>query len=200
LNRPNQILSAVPRRLGRRRRSIAFLPAFTLIEMLAAMSLATLLMVAAMPVLRSLRPSSMPADLSLSSNVLGLLRWDLANSRRFQPHADGVTLWGLGSLDAGSMQPTDRPAMVTYRVAIFAGVSSLIRIEEPLGASAGPQIRSQLICSNVSAFSVRGLADSPGSGDDQPFDRNPGRPLPRRVEVTLTRSNGGQIQTIVCLR
>jgi len=76
-----------------------------------------------------------------------------------------------------------------------------MRLQRPLGAAAGQTIQSQLICSGVTAFSLAGLPDanSPG-GDDQPFDRNPGRPLPRRVELTLTRSDGGQSKTVVCLR
>jgi len=177
--------------------------AFTLIEILAALALGTLLMLAAMGVLRSLArvPTASADAIAPQTDVLRLLRWDLVNARRFESTRDGVILWGVGSLDPGDMSPTHRPAKVTYRVGEFAGVLSLLRLEEPLGAAMGQASEPQLISSDVSQIAISSISDpADASGDDQPFERNQGRPLPRRVEVGLTSSSGVQTQTILCLR
>jgi prepilin-type N-terminal cleavage/methylation domain-containing protein len=177
--------------------------AFSLIEMLAALALGTLLMLAAMGVLRSLAhfPAATITAQSPQTEVVRLLRWDLANARRFESTPDGVILWGLDSLDPVDMTATHRPAKVIYRIADFAGVSSLMRLEEPLGAAMGRENPPQLICSNVSRIAIRGISDSANAtGDAQPFERNQGRPLPQCVEVSLTSSLGVEMQTILCLR
>lgn len=175
---------------------------FTLIEMLAALALGTLLMLAAMGVLRSLapRPTTTSAEAAPAADVLRLVRWDLANARRFESSPDGVTLWGLGSLNPADMSPTHRPTVVRYRVGEFAGTASLLRSEEPLGAAMGQASGPQLICPGVLAFSIEPLPEADGAPDAQPFERNRGRALPRCVEVRWTDQSGAETRRVICLR
>jgi prepilin-type N-terminal cleavage/methylation domain-containing protein len=174
---------------------------FTLIELLAAMALGTLLMLAMMGVLRSLRIPSSPVDSAIPPEVLRLLRWDLANARRFETQPDGVRLFGLDSLNSVNLQPTHRPTTVIYRVATFAGKSALLRTEQPIGNTANRDTFSQLICPDVTEFAITPLPDPTSTGEDsEPFGRNSGKPLPRRVEVQLTRDAGALVQTTICRR
>jgi prepilin-type N-terminal cleavage/methylation domain-containing protein len=174
---------------------------FTLIELLAAMALGTLLMLAMMGVLRSLRVPSSPADSAIPPDVLRLLRWDLVNARRFESQPDGVRLLGLDSLDPVDMQPTHRPATVIYRISTFAGKSALMRTEQPLGNAANRTTFSQLVCPDITEFYITPLPDpTSAGGDSEPFGRNSGNPLPRCVEIQLTRDAGAPVQTTICRR
>jgi|GEM_PF-6979225 len=174
---------------------------FTLVEMLAAMALGILLMVAVMGVLRSLRVEASPADSSIPPEVLRLVRWDLVNARRFESGQDGVRLFGLDSLDPADMQAIHRPTTVSYRISEFGGKSWLTRVEQPPGNAANRATFSQLVCPDVSGISISPLPDAAGpEGDDAPFDRNSGKPLPRCIELHFDRGTGAPLQATLCRR
>ena len=139
--------------MSRRRR------AFTLIELLAASALAAMLVLVLFQVIGSLgrtraaldRKESAAAHEPWKSDLLDMLRWDLANAteRRLEPGR--VTLAGHGSLDRRSLAAGHEPTAVIYELERRGSRSVLVRRQ--IDARAW----SELLCADVTAFTVEPL-------------------------------------------
>ena len=148
---------------------------FTLIEILLAVTIATVLMAAVLAVLggigrdqkrltaaeKSIRPSA----------AIELLRWDLINAETITPTADGILLQGHGGIDPSSLEPNNRLTRVTYRIRRERGESNLFREQHYLD----DQVRSQP-WGDLVMRDVRSIRITPS-----------GNPKPPRVSLQLVR-------------
>lgn len=182
-------------------------PAFTLIEQLAAVALASLFMLAAMAVLggvaRDRARLGRDATVDLR-RVADLLESDLGQARRMKSGSRGVTLSGFGSMDS-RMVPSHRPVRVEYRIETNGDVSRLLRLQTSLDVSGNHDTRADWVTDGVARIEVTpiGPKQKPST---QPaadlFDASEGAPVPDVVRLTLTPAapDGSPFSQLVCLR
>ena len=152
---------------------------FTLIEILLAVTIATVLMAAVLAVLggigRDQKRLTADEKKTRPTATIELLRWDLTNAESITPIDSGVLLQGHGGIDASSLEPNNRLTRVIYRIRRNrGGDSDLVREQRYLDDPVRPQPWSDLVMRDVRAIGV-----SPG-----------GNPKSPRVSVQLVRENG----------
>ncbi len=123
----------------------------TLIELLAATALATLLMVAVLGVLKSITRGQkvLLAREPIESWQLRLteqLRWDLENSRAFKPIAAGFQLEGFAGRDFSSSATTHARSVIEYVVVRAGDRGQLIRRESHPDSLQLHNSISELVC------------------------------------------------------
>jgi prepilin-type N-terminal cleavage/methylation domain-containing protein len=148
----------------RRRRT-----AFTLIELLAASALAALLMLVLFQVIGSLgrtraamvaaqtRGGRAASHAAWTSDLLDTLRRDLANATeaRIDDGGGRLEITGHGSLDRDTLAAAQEPVTAVYELAATApGHAHLVRRQSPRGGLSGQRAWSELLCANVSRFTV----------------------------------------------
>jgi prepilin-type N-terminal cleavage/methylation domain-containing protein len=139
---------------------------FTLIELLAASALAALLMLVLFQVIGSLGraraamskttsgASGTAAQAAWKSDLLDLLRWDLANAGTIQLESNRVTLEGTAALDRRSLTAGQEPVTVVYALERRGSQSCLVRRQSPRGTATNAAGWSELVCADVSAFEL----------------------------------------------
>ncbi len=151
---------------------------FTLIEILLAVTLATILMAAVLAVLggvaRDQRRLSAVEKTTHPAAAIELLRWDLTNAATITPTVDGIVLQGHGGIDPSSLEPNNRLARVTYRVRRERGESNLFREQRYVDDPVRPEPWGELVLRDVRSVGVA----PPG-----------GNPKPPRVSVQLVREH-----------
>jgi prepilin-type N-terminal cleavage/methylation domain-containing protein len=151
---------------------------FTLIEILLAVTIATLLMAAVLAVLggvgRDQKRLTADEKKSRPTATIELLRWDLTNAESITPIDSGVLLQGHGGIDPSSLEPNNRLTRVIYQIRRDrGGNSNLFREQRYLDDPIRPQPWSDLVMRDV-----RGIGVSPGGNSKSP-----------RVSVQLVREN-----------
>jgi len=112
--------------------------AFTLIEMMVALLLGTILLVAIGSVLRRVF-SDWQSIRQESSQGMGLLELreqisrDLTNARRVRISENRIELEGFLYRDPNTMSPTQRLATVVYEIRKWGAVSILVRVQSVRG-------------------------------------------------------------------
>ena len=178
--------------------------AFTLVELIAATALSTLLFVAALSVIRSLgrvRAANGQPPHGWTLAAREQLQWDLANAIVMRQDDHGMILAGYGSLDPQTFAPTHLPVMVIYSLHNINTSIWLTREQSSLDPLLTDENSSELLCGDVEAFSVTGsysprsesTRDSiPGEGDPTPIIfqhlTNTQR-VPDRVRIKITLRN-----------
>jgi prepilin-type N-terminal cleavage/methylation domain-containing protein len=151
---------------------------FTLVEILLAVTIATLLMAAVLAMLggigRDRRRLAARSESNRPAAAIELLRWDLTNAETISPMVDGVMLQGHGGIDPSSLEPNNRLVRVTYRVRREGGASDLFREQRYLDDPVRPQRWDDLVLRDV-----RRVAVAPS-----------GNPKSPRVSVQLVRDKG----------
>jgi prepilin-type N-terminal cleavage/methylation domain-containing protein len=152
---------------------------FTLVEILLAVTIATLLMAAVLAMLGGIGRDRKRLATRTESNhrpaaAIELLRWDLTNAEMISPTADGVLLQGHGGIDPSSLEPNNRLVRVTYRIRRAGGTSDLFREQRYLDDPVRPQPWDDLVLRDV-----RRVAVAPS-----------GNPKSPRVGVQLVRDAG----------
>jgi prepilin-type N-terminal cleavage/methylation domain-containing protein len=152
---------------------------FTIVELLAATALSTLLFLAALSVIRTLGKTELTGaasrrygwELSLRQQ----LRWDFANAVVLRHDEHGLILGGYGSLDPQTFAPTHRPVRVIYSLRDIGTGRWLVREQTSLDPLATDLDSSELLCGNVKSFSITGSyaartvsADTATSPQDDP--------------------------------
>ena len=142
---------------------------FTLIELLAASALAALLMLVLFQVIGSLgrtraamskaasEASGPAARIAWKSDLLDLLRWDLANAVTIQLEPNRATIEGTGALDRGSLTAGQEPVTVVYAIERRGPHSCLVRRQSARGTATNAAGWSDLVCAYVSAFELLGV-------------------------------------------
>jgi type II secretory pathway component PulJ len=139
--------------------------AFSLIEMLVATVLASVLMYAVLLVAANL---SRDRKLLTSMNsdppqpVVDLLRWDLSNADTASQQADGkiLVLIGHGGIDRATLQPNGRLAQITYRITNRPLTGTLVRQQEYLDDPVRPDAWQELVAAGATDIGIQ-----PASGD-----------------------------------
>lgn len=172
---------------------------FTAVELLAATTLAALLMVAVLGVLqgmtqgqKSLRArETAPA---WQARLAAQLEWDFAQAQAIATSADGIALTGLGGRDARSGVVAHRPTQVRYFIAPAGERSCLLREESWLQSRALSNSTCELVVIGVERL-VIGLP--PDAATTQPESTVTNAPLaipdgllPRQLRVALQGSGG----------
>ena len=157
---------------------------FTIVELLTAVVLASLLLVAVMGLIHTLTAKQRqltaqqdrPAWHALAAERL---RFDLANARNFEWSPRYLRLIGYAGRDFDSFRTTHRPTEVVYRVTEIGGRAWLLREERQLDVLSNANRRSEIVCAGLDAIGI----DIPG--DARTRMRQSGE-LPECVRVTLT--------------
>ncbi len=152
---------------------------FTLVEILLAVTIATVLMAAVLAVLSGIgrdqkRLAAEDHPNRPSAAAIELLRWDLTNAATITPTVDGIVLQGHGGIDPSSLEPNNRLARVTYRVRRERGESNLFREQRYVDDPVRPEPWGELVLRDVRSVGVA----PPG-----------GNPKPPRVSVQLVREH-----------
>ena len=139
---------------------------FTLIELLAASALAALLMLVLFQVIASLGRSRAALERAAASekqsatqtawksDLLDLVRWDLANAADVNLKPGLLTLTGHGALDRQSLAAKQEPVTVVYAIEHRGKADCLVRRQIRRDGSSGGAGWSELVCANVSRFEV----------------------------------------------
>ena len=150
--------------MSRRRRS-----GFTLIELLAASALAAVLIVVMFQVIGSLGRTRAAlaaaagdgrggAHAAWKADLLDTLRRDLANATAVRIDAGRVEITGHRSLDRHTLAAADEPVTTVYELAGPAGRASLVRRQSPRGVPTNEPAWTELLCADVSEFSLQPVA------------------------------------------
>lgn len=166
--------------------------ALTLVELLAACVLASLLTAAIVGVLQSMyrQHQIMVASDQVPAWQVRLeeqLRWDFAHARRIQHHADGLTLIGYGGRNQFNGRPTHRPTEVRYRTQTIGGQRWLVRMERHLDEVSNRLAAGELVAAGIhDLYTVR-------------IERSEDRPLelPSRPKIHTSAPMPGAFRCLV---
>ena len=170
---------------------------FTLVELLAAILLTTLLTTSLMGVIRAMnqqRKLTMgehPLEgwkLQLRQRLLS----DLSNTRRLGVTDGRLTLLGYASRDAEAGVATHRPCEVVYRLESLAGRTWLIREESPLGTQSPTRANSELAAYGITSIRVTRMEDDGTEADIvlNQAQRGDLMAIPSRLRCSLLAENG----------
>ena len=139
---------------------------FTLIELLAASALAALLMLVLFQVIGSLGRSRAALERATASEVqsatqtawksdlLELIRWDVANAADVSVKPGLVTLIGHGALDRQSLATKQEPVTVVYAIERRGNAGCLVRRQIRRTGSSGDAGWSEVVCANVTRLEM----------------------------------------------
>lgn len=135
----------------------------TVVELLVATALASMLIVALLGILGILaekrkllidESAFVPWHVRLERQ----LRFDLGNARRFELSPDRLRLLGYAGRNFETGRPTHRRTEVVYRLAPAAGKVWLVRDESQLDSLSNANRRTEIVCSGIGAMAM----DVPG--------------------------------------
>jgi len=191
---------------------------FTLIELAAATALAAILMMGVLTILTgitrdrqilaSTHASSANPDLAMT---IELVRQDLRCASFLQTDADGtVEIHTMASLDTQTLQPTDRPSLVKYRIADSDGLHLLMREQQLKDDPIEPPSLRTLLALHVRGFEIERLHDTsdkapaPDAPTANSFQRME-LDVPRRVRLKIAfdppePSQSSNVNEVLCLR
>jgi prepilin-type N-terminal cleavage/methylation domain-containing protein len=142
---------------------------FTLLEMLLATALMSVLMVGVLAVISTLEPASGVNGLALAEGSLPveafdawvtLLREDLSHSRDARLKENLFELSGYLGLDARNRQRTHHPARVEYRLEKLGGRQWLVRVQTALDEATNENVRRDLVCCGVTRFAITRVSNT----------------------------------------
>jgi hypothetical protein len=182
--------------------------AFTLIEQLAAVALASAFMLAGFAVLGRLSHRATPQPSGDEARALrhaaDLIAWDLSEAARLHSTDSGLNISGFGSLDA-AMNPTHRPVRIEYKVEHVGSAWRLVRRQTSLDVMSNRGSRTDWVADGIARIEL-----TPLSPVDQPttrpapdlFGPNDAMPLSEKVQLTLvpTDSNVAPVRRICVAR
>jgi len=133
--------------------------AFSAVELLTAMTLATILMGSVLGLLGILAEKQRVlverTDHAPWQDVLvEQLRSDLADARRFEVRGNRLRLLGYGAKEPGTHRPTHQPAEVVYETVSIDDQTWLVRTETDLGSRSQRNSRRELVCRGVTEMTV----------------------------------------------
>ncbi len=150
--------------------------AFTLLELLVATALSTVLMIGVLAVVADLGAPEVAAGIAEEAGAaggdealdawVGLLREDLAHAHSIDASkANEVVLMGYGALDGRARERTHRPVLVLYKIERIDGRPWLIRRQAVLDVLTNQNVQRDLVCCGVTRFELIGLGGMAGTGE-----------------------------------
>ena len=173
---------------------------FTLVELLAAILLTTLLTTALMGVIRAMNQQRKltAGEHSLEGWKLQLrqrLLSDFSNARRMSVTDGRLTLLGYASRDAEAGVATHRPCEVVYRLESLAGRNWLVREESPLGTQTPSHANAELAAYGIARIQVVRL-EADGTEADVVLNqaqRGDLMAIPSRLRCSLLTEDGTSV-------
>lgn len=161
----------------------------TLVELLVAATLASMLVVTAMALLKTLtmkRRLLMDEDAGAAwhQSLETQLRWDLANARRFELGSDCLRLVGYAARDFDTQLPTHRRSEVVYRLVRLGEQPWLMREETQPDMNSNHNRRCEIVCRGIDAITM----EIPGQAKELQHAGS----LPERFRLTLKRGTAAQ--------
>ena len=142
--------------------------AFTLLELLMATVLMSLLMVGVLAVVATLGKAEiasggqMHASVALPAEAMdamvNLLREDLSQAGDVAVQANELTLTGYTALGGAARESTHRPAEVAYKLEDVDGRRWLIRRQAALDVLTNRNVQRDLVCCGVTRFCLTRVA------------------------------------------
>lgn len=182
---------------------------FSIIELLCAILLASLLMAALSGVLislskqRQLLISRQPSE-SWHQNLTEQLRWDFMSASEISATPEKVRLIGISGRDFATGRPLQRPAEITYRIMRRSNIDCLVRQETHIDELTNQNVQSELVSVGTSQMIVERLRRRGGTTTAMDASRIAGsfQPVPQIARITLeTEGPGGKpFQTIIVTR
>ena len=171
--------------------------AFTLLELLACTALTALLMLAILKIVASLGASRaamarQPQVQPWRADLLDTLRRDLTNASQVNFRSDGITLVSHASLDPADLTLGHQPVTVVYGVTTLHGRTWLVRRQSPRDTVSNTAPFAELLCPDVTAFSIR-PATAPVAAVDAV-------PVPPVVMVSIDGPSGTVLHQTLVLR
>lgn len=168
--------------LGRQR------PGMTVIELLVATSLAAMLSVVALGLLRTLTEQEQAlraetTEQSWHASLTEQIRWDLVNGERLKTASRETRIWGHAARDFGTGIVTHRPSEVIYRVRNMGGRNWLTRTEIHLDSRTSHSSRTELLCADVARLEVQSLEE--GVSETEPDQASDGLQIPGHLRVVV---------------
>jgi prepilin-type N-terminal cleavage/methylation domain-containing protein len=135
---------------------------FTLIEMLATLALASLLMLGILSVMASLGKArqeveSHRSEVPLAADVEAVILRDLQDARSVKAEGAGFRIEGYGAMDPKTLARTHRPARVVYSVRNGGGGGVLVRQQWTFDDESGAKSFSQIVALNVGQFALKDI-------------------------------------------
>lgn len=181
-------LTPLHRRLPRRRQAL------TLVEILAATLLATLLIVAVLGVLTSvtrgqkaLLNDGVPD--AWQRRLTTQLEWDLENSRSLKLVPEGILLEGYAGRDSQTGAPLHCPSVIAYLVRQEKGATHLVRQETHPESLSLHNTWTELVCADVERIELgragRGNGNQSSNISKATGKSIPNGPIPDQLRVAL---------------
>lgn len=184
--------------------------AFTLIELLAALVLASMLSLVLLTVTarindglaesEQLNLNTRPAD----QGFIAMLRHDLTHAQSVETVADDIVITGFGGLDRVTLRPTHRPVRVTYRLVRDANRATppvLVREQFEFDNRTNRESWIELVAVGIESVRLRGAGGTgPATGDPSATGASSPPPLPWRFEVTYQWVDQQEVVTSVINR
>lgn len=174
--------------------------AFTLIEVLAALTLVAMLMLVLMVVIGRMNDSirrgeALEDDPRMADGrLINLLRHDLIHAQSVEGDGNDIVIVGYGGLDRVTHAATHGPVRITYRncqTSADEAVPFLVREQVDLDDLTNRDASIELVGIGIRGFRIDGIGtDDAGPGDTGEGGRIGPPPLPVRFEVTWRRSVG----------
>jgi prepilin-type N-terminal cleavage/methylation domain-containing protein len=178
---------------------------FSLMEMLAAVTLASVLLMVLLIVATSASRSGQAAAAHAATSersaaTLELIRVDVLAALRMQLPEGGLIVEGVGVLDPRTLEPAHRPGRIEYRVADWGdGLRGLVRTQV---AASGGATMMELVDMRITGLDV--APDMPGADaarHAEPPGASPGEgeswmSPPPALRVTLTLATSGNPITV----
>lgn len=180
--------------------------AFTLLELLVATALSTVLMIGVLAVVADLGAPEVAAGIRDEAGAGGaaeasdawvrLLREDLAHAHSIDASkANEVALMGYGALDGRGRERTHRPVLVLYRIEMIDGRPWLIRRQAVLDVLTNQNVQRDLVCCGVTRFELVGVGGTAGSREIRVFSAGAtGTPRGTASEGGSDTENDGQTE------
>lgn len=133
--------------------------AFSAVELLMALTLATILMGSVLGLLGVLAEKrrvlvERTDHVPWHDVLVEQLRHDLADARRFEVRDDRLRLLGYGAKDPATHRATHQPSEVLYETVSIGDHTWLVRTETDLGSRSQRNSRRELVCRGVTAMTV----------------------------------------------
>lgn len=186
--------------------------AFTLVEMMTATALATVLMIGVLSVIGTMKPTRPNRNdpTPHHEDIVHLIRWDLLNARTIQFDGNTLKLEGYGSLDPARfgwkryalLPPSHQPITIEYRLWKERDLSWLVRRQiHPMDRS-NRNAWTEVVACDIESFGLQpdSVANLQPLGANDPFVAT--EPVPDRVRLVMRSTNGlGQeINELIVLR
>ncbi len=134
--------------------------ALTLVELLTAMTLAAVLLISVIGVVGRLTLTrgyllEHHSPSTWKTQTAEMIREDMANARHIEVSERELRIMGFGGRDFRTGAKIHDRAIISYRVVTLAGRSWLLRRVQRLDAQLGRDVRTELICPDVTQIDLR---------------------------------------------